>query len=194
MSDKNWAATDIIYLHTAELVPYDKNPKDHPDSQIEQISNSIRQWGWTIPILVDEEFSVIAGHGRLYAAQNLGLDEVPCIVAEGWSEEQKRAYVIADNKIAENGGWNKKLLYDELSSLPDTFDIGLTGMMDEFQSMNFAAKILPTFASDFVDGDSLSKAQDKLSNTIEAASTPKDQGGIECLCPYCGEKFTITGH
>jgi ParB-like chromosome segregation protein Spo0J len=100
---------------------------------VAQIAASIREWGWTTPILVDEAGSIIAGHGRLQAARRLQMTEVPVVVATGWSEAQKRAYVIADNKLALNAGWDNELLALELGELGDLgFDLELDwGSADE---------------------------------------------------------------
>ncbi|MEL0097913.1 MAG: ParB N-terminal domain-containing protein, partial [Planctomycetaceae bacterium] len=93
-----------------------------------QIAASIKEWGFTNPILVDVDGEIIAGHGRLLAAQKLGLDEVPCITAVGWSDAQKKAYVIADNKLALNAGWDNDMLSIEFAELKDMdFDLALTG-------------------------------------------------------------------
>ena len=114
------------------LVPYAKNSRTHSEEQVAQIAASIREWGWTTPILVDEAGSIIAGHGRLQAARRLQMTEVPVVVASGWSEAQKRAYVIADNKLALNAGWDNELLSLELGELGDLgFDLELTGFSDE---------------------------------------------------------------
>ena len=114
------------------LVPYAKNSRTHSDAQVAQIASSIKEWGWTTPILVDDTGSIIAGHGRLQAARRLQMTEVPVVVASGWSEAQKRAYVIADNKLALNAGWDNELLSLELAELDGLgFDVELTGFSDE---------------------------------------------------------------
>jgi ParB-like chromosome segregation protein Spo0J len=124
----NWSAEKIQQKNVDELIPYDRNPNIHPDSQIDQLANSVREWGWTVPILIDENDMVLAGHGRLFAAKRLEMKTVPCIVAEGWSEQQKKAYVIADNKLSENSQWDDALYFSELKSLSnDGFNVDLTG-------------------------------------------------------------------
>jgi DNA modification methylase len=116
----------------AALVPYARNARTHSDAQVRQIAASIREWGWTQPVLVDEAGMVIAGHGRLLAAESLGIGEVPVIVARGWSEAQKRAYVLADNKLAENAGWDEALLKIEVADLTALgFDLPLMGFSDK---------------------------------------------------------------
>lgn len=100
-----------------QIRAYEKNAKNHPESQIQQIAASIQQFGFNNPILVDENLEIIAGHGRMAATQVLGLDTVPVIRLAHLSDAQKRAYRLADNKIAENGGWNADLLRLEISEL-----------------------------------------------------------------------------
>lgn len=112
----------------ADLTPYERNARTHSEAQIAQIAASMREFGWTNPILVDEEGLVIAGHGRLAGAKALGWDEGPVIVARGWSEAQKRAYVIADNKIAENAGWDAGMLALEFGAIGSMgLDMALLG-------------------------------------------------------------------
>ena len=113
----DWPADKVERRPVGQLIPYARNARTHSDEQVSQIAASIREWGWTVPILVDEGGSIIAGHGRVLAAQRLGLAEVPVMVATGWTEAQRRAYVIADNKLALNAGWDRDLLAAELSDL-----------------------------------------------------------------------------
>lgn len=112
----------------ASLAPYARNPRTHSEAQIDQIAASIREFGWTNPILVDERGHIIAGHGRLLAARRLGMAEVPVIVLAGLTPAQRRALVIADNQIALNAGWDLALLQSELLALDHlNFDLRLTG-------------------------------------------------------------------
>jgi hypothetical protein len=127
----DWPADQVIRQKVADLVPYAKNARLHSPEQVQQLANSIRQWGWTKPILVDEQGGIIAGHGRVLAAQMLELSTVPAMVARGWSETQKRAYVVADNKLALNGSWDDFLLRTELEELKtEGFDLALAGFSD----------------------------------------------------------------
>jgi ParB-like chromosome segregation protein Spo0J len=152
------------------LVPYAKNSRTHSDAQVAQIAASIKEWGFTTAILVDETGGIIAGHGRLMAARKLGMAEVPVMVAAGWSDAQKRAYVIADNKLALNAGWDNELLALELGELGDLgFDLDLTGFKaEEIQTLQ---------PPDFEPG------------------TEEDQGKLDQLdpkwiaCPHCGKEF-----
>ena len=126
-----WPADKVERRPISELIPYARNSRTHSEAQIAQIAASIREWGWTMPILVDEDGNVIAGHGRIMAAQKLGIADVPCMTATGWSEAKRRAYVIADNKLALNAGWDDEMLRVEFGELRDLdFDLSLTGFDD----------------------------------------------------------------
>lgn len=122
---------DIKYLGVDTLKPYERNARTHSDKQIDQIAGSIKQFGFNNPILIDDDCQVIAGHGRLMAAQSLGLKEVPTVCLSHMTDEQKRAYIIADNRLAENAGWDNEILALELqflTEIPDlSFDAELTG-------------------------------------------------------------------
>jgi hypothetical protein len=193
--NKEWAAKEVVQRNTRALIPYERNPKEHSEEQIQQLANSIREWGWTNPILIDESDNVIAGHGRLFAAQELGIEEVPCIVARNWTDEQRRAYVIADNKLGENGSWNYSILYEELQHIGShDFDLSLTGMNAEFEAMNFSPNLEPSSHVGMIGSEAIEKAQQHLSQAIENVTTPKTEGGIKCVCPYCAEEFTISGY
>lgn len=126
-----WPADVVERRAVSELIPYARNPRTHSPSQVTEIAASIRHWGWTNPVLIDEDGGIIAGHGRVLAAQELGIVDVPTIVARGWSDAQKRAFVIADNKLTLNGGWNDDLLKVELAGLEAMdFDLTLTGFSE----------------------------------------------------------------
>lgn len=122
-----WPALNIERRALASLVPYARNARLHSDAQISQIAASMREWGWTQPVLVSEDGTIIAGHGRVLAGLRLGLDEAPVMVARGWSETKIRAYVIADNRLAENAAWDREMLGAELAELREVFDMTLTG-------------------------------------------------------------------
>jgi len=134
---KEWPATKIDLVSTAKLIPYARNSRVHSEEQVSQIASSIQEWGFTVPILVDEQNVLIAGHGRLLAAQKLELDKVPVMVAKGWSEAQTRAYVIADNKLTENSTWDEELLKVEIKQLElDSFDLSKLGFgIDEMTEL-----------------------------------------------------------
>jgi DNA modification methylase len=118
----------IEQLPTDTLIPYARNTRTHSEAQVAQIAGSIREFGFTNPVLIDNESGIIAGHGRVLAAQKLGLGEVPCIRLAHLTDTQRRAYIIADNKLALNAGWDEELLALELADLrEDGFDLELTG-------------------------------------------------------------------
>src|SRR5215510_15274329 len=111
-----------------KLIPYARNPRTHSEAQIAQIAASIAEFGFNNPILVDTKAGILAGHGRLLAARKLKLKEVPVIVLDHLSESQKRAYIIADNQLALNAGWDDSLLGIELAALQaEDFDLSLVG-------------------------------------------------------------------
>jgi ParB/RepB/Spo0J family partition protein len=114
------------------LQPYAKNARTHSDEQVDQIAASMREFGFTNPILVDSSDGIIAGHGRLMAAKRLGLKQVPVIVLDHLTDAQRRAYILADNKLALNAGWDEGLLAQELADLQDEgYDLALTGFNDD---------------------------------------------------------------
>jgi len=128
----NWPADKVERRAIAGLIPSARNARTHSEEQIGQIAASIRHWGWTTPVLVDETGSIIAGHGRVLAAGRLGIGDVPVIVARDWTEAQKRAYVIADNKLTDNAGWDESLLKLEVADLASLgFDLPLMGFSEQ---------------------------------------------------------------
>lgn len=128
----DWPADNVARRKVADLVPYARNARTHSPEQVDQIAASINEWGWTTPVLVDETGSIIAGHGRVLAAQKLNIKDIPVMTATGWTEAQKRAYILADNKLTLNGGWDFDLLKVELSELSDLdFDMPLIGFSDD---------------------------------------------------------------
>ena len=122
----------IETLKTADLIPYARNSRSHSEVQVAQIAGSIREFGFTNPVLIDADNGIIAGHGRVMAAGKLGLDKVPCIRLGHLTDTQKRAYIIADNKLALNAGWDEELLALELGELADLdFDMDLIGFTED---------------------------------------------------------------
>ncbi len=138
MSKKEWPASKVEMRNVSELVPYANNSRTHSPRQVDQIAASINEWGWTVPVLVDEKGMLIAGHGRIMAAQKLGIEQVPTMTATGWTEAQKKAYVIADNKLALNADWNLQILTSEIDSIARLdFDIDKLGFDDNELSKLF---------------------------------------------------------
>jgi DNA modification methylase len=125
----------IEYVKRDQLIPYINNSRTHDDKQVKQIAGSIKEFGFTNPLLIDEDGGIIAGHGRLMAADLLGIDEVPTITLVGLTEAQRKAYVIADNQLALNAGWDLDTLKVELDRLTELdFDVDLLGFDDDFLS------------------------------------------------------------
>jgi hypothetical protein len=133
----------IEQLPTADLIPYARNTRTHSPEQVAQIAGSIREFGFTNPILIDGENGIIAGHGRVMAASKLGLAKVPCIRLAHLTDTQKRAYIIADNKLALNAGWDEEMLGLELADLREMdFDLSLIGF-DEAELGDLFAEPAP---------------------------------------------------
>jgi len=171
-----WPADKVERRPISELIPYARNSRTHSDAQVAQIAASIREWGWTMPILVDEDGNVIAGHGRIMAAQKLGIADVPCMTATGWSEAKRRAYVIADNKLALNAGWDDNVLKLELQDVDALgFDLTLTGF-DVAELANLFDE--PDFAPG-TEGD-----QGKLDELAPKMVT----------CPHCQAEWDLREH
>src|SRR6267142_6925553 len=127
----SWPADHVERWPIERLTAYARNARTHSDAQVSQIAASIREWGWTNPVLVAEDGTIIAGHGRVLAARKLRIAHVPVMIASEWSEAQRRAYAIADNKLTLNGGWDEELLGLEIGELEVLgFDLDLIGFTD----------------------------------------------------------------
>jgi len=124
--------TKIKVVETGQLVPSARNARTHTPEQVGQIMASIKEFGFTNPVLISPKLDIIAGHGRVMAAEKLGMEVVPCIVLDGLTETQRRAYMLADNKLALNSGWDDGLLRQELEALEaEMFDVSLLGFSQE---------------------------------------------------------------
>jgi DNA modification methylase len=129
---KKQGIPSVVMTRVGDLIPYARNSRTHSDEQVAQIAASIKEFGWTNPILIDGEKGIIAGHGRLKAAMRLGLEEIPAIELSHLTEIQKKALIIADNKLALNAGWDNELLSLELEELElEGLDLSLTGFGEE---------------------------------------------------------------
>ena len=156
--------TAIETVATADLVPYARNSRTHDDAQVAQLAASIREFGFTNPILIDEDNGIIAGHGRVMAARKLDLDAVPCLRLTHLTEAQRRAYVIADNRLALNAGWDDEMLRVEFAELQDLgFDLDLTG----FDSKELDALLAEPLEAGLTDEDAVP----------DAPAEPKTQPG-----------------
>jgi ParB-like chromosome segregation protein Spo0J len=169
-SATEWPAANVEMRAIKGLVPYARNSRTHSAEQVDQIAASMREWGWTNPVLVDEHDMIIAGHGRILAAHKLGITDAPVMIARGWTEAQKRAYVIADNKLALNAGWDTSLLLIESKSLKQMgFDLALTGF--SLQEINSFVAV-PEFSP--AAEETVARLDEKKALT----------------CPSCGHEFT----
>nr|CUV26230.1 conserved protein of unknown function [Ralstonia solanacearum]CUV34248.1 conserved protein of unknown function [Ralstonia solanacearum]CUV38251.1 conserved protein of unknown function [Ralstonia solanacearum]CUV62057.1 conserved protein of unknown function [Ralstonia solanacearum] len=160
---------NVEYRQVAALIPYARNPRTHSDEQVARIAASIVEYGWTNPVLVDGENGVIAGHGRLAAAGKLGMDEVPVIELAHLSPTQKRALILADNRIALDAGWDDELLALEFAELADAgYDLALTGFND--------AEIDALLADELCDVEGDGQAEESVLPEVpeEAISRPGD--------------------
>ena len=147
----------------SKLIPYARNARTHSDEQVGQIAASSKEWGWTTPVLVDEQGGIIAGHGRTLAAQKLGITDVPVMVAKGWSDAKKRAYVLADNKLALNAGWDNEMLALELGEIGELgFNVELIGF--DPSELNFTAVDYSV-----LDNEDIDEQLDEMANGVRKA-------------------------
>jgi len=161
----------IQQVSVEKLIPFARNSRTHSDKQVAEIAASIKEFGWTNPILVDGDKGIIAGHGRLLAARKLNMDTVPVIELAHLTETQKKAYIIADNKLALNAGWDDEMLKIEIADLfADGFTLSVLGFdADELQNLLDVPEFEP--------------------------ATEDDQGKLDELdpkwiaCPHCGKEF-----
>jgi hypothetical protein len=159
------------------LKPYENNSRTHSDESVEQIVASIKRWGWTMPILIDEENTVIAGHARLMAAKKIGLKDVPCLRVNEWSDDQKKAYVIADNQLAMGSDWDYDILASEIQDLIDVdFDVSALGF-DE-------SDLDEIFNGDFADVDEI----EGLTDDDEVPEAPENPVSV------LGDVWTLGNH
>ena len=178
-------STAIKKISVSDLIPYANNSRTHSDEQVLQIASSIKEFGFINPVIVDGENGIIAGHGRVMAAKKLGLMDVPCVDASHLSEAQKKAYIIADNKLALNAGWDDDILRIELDMLTELdFDLSLTGFSDEeLQAICQVEEIAPEYEED-ADGE-----------VIEPPPEPKTkEGDVWILGKHrlmCGDSTSI---
>jgi ParB-like chromosome segregation protein Spo0J len=180
---------EIIQRKTADLIPYVNNARTHSEQQVLQIAASIKEFGFTNPVLVDGENGIIAGHGRVLAAKKLGLDKVPTIELKHLTKTQKKAYILADNRLALNSGWNNDLLALELGELKlEGFNLELIGFeVSTITENNFNPNINPTYTEKEID----SKDFDRANSNIEKTITGTERKFIGVICPNCGEEFEI---
>ena len=189
-----FASDNLVNKRPSDLLPYERNSRVHSDEQINQICNSIKEWGFTAPILIDENNTVLAGHARLEACKKLELDVVPCMVAKDWTDEQKRAYVIADNKLAENSNWDMGMYFSELKEMNDLgFDLSLVGVDADSMNLSFNPSTEPSYNFNDIEKNDMNNAQENINRQISNLSAEDSDNAIEVMCPNCAETFKFSG-
>ena len=185
---------EIKYRDIVEIKPYINNSRIHSDEQIEKISKSIQEFGFNNPVLIDEDGTVIAGHGRVLAAKKIGLFEIPTITLIGLTDDQRKAYLIADNRLAELGEWDHNLLLEELEKLGDfSLDFDSLGLDDGFINSlsnyhQFEPNFDPSAEKEDVTDSQLEKKKKKMG---EAYQEKSEQNLVLVICPHCAEEFNI---
>ena len=158
----------IEQIDIKKLVPYARNSRTHSDIQVSQIAASIKEFGFTNPVLITDEYDIIAGHGRVLAAKKLGLDTVPCIKLDHLTDTQRRAYIIADNQMALNSGWNFDMLAVEIDELNDLkFDVSLLSFTNEELA------------------ELIGSGEETVDNELKAHEKDRET----CICPKCHFEF-----
>lgn len=190
-----WPADQIIKRSLSELSASAHNSRTHSEAQIAKLADAINEWGWTVPVVVDENGQLIAGHGRIMAAERLGISEVPCVVAAGWSEAKKRAYLVADNRIAEMSGWDMNSLISETQFLMDEgFNIDLAGIDEIFLGASlgqYEPMLEPTAAHREITDADIGKTQGNLD---KVSVKPENKSLISVMCPHCEKEFEVEGY
>ena len=162
----------IVYKALGEITPYEKNPRKNDDA-VPFVKNSIQQFGFKVPLIIDEGGCIVAGHTRYKAAQELGMEKVPCIMASDLTPEQVKALRIADNKTAEKAEWDTELLTQEIKDLAGKFD------MEDFGFGDFELSIM-------MEGFDESAIDDLFADAPEKKKEPK-----QIRCPHCGEMIDV---
>lgn len=185
------ASDKIVQRETEVLKPYENNPRQHSEAQLDRLVRSIKEFGFTNPILIDDDCNVIAGHGRLLAAELMGLAQVPTITLGHLTAEQRRAYVIADNQLALNSTWDDDVLQAELQALGEAgYDLTLLGWGDD----------LPTFGEDIdlsalddMDDDPTAELADGVMKAIQIEFRPEDYEEAKALVEAARKRGEYVG-
>lgn len=185
------ASDKIIQRETEVLKPYENNPRQHSEAQLDRLVRSIKEFGFTNPILIDDDCNVIAGHGRLLAAELMGLAQVPTITLGHLTADQRRAYVIADNQLALNSTWDDDVLQAELQALGEAgYDLTLLGWGDD----------LPTFGEDIdlsalddMDDDPTAELADGVMKAIQIEFRPEDYEEAKALVDAARKRGEYVG-
>ena len=185
------ASDKIVQRETEVLKPYENNPRQHSEAQLDRLVRSIKEFGFTNPILIDDDCNVIAGHGRLLAAELMGLAQVPTITLGHLTAEQRRAYVIADNQLALNSTWDDDVLQAELQALGEAgYDLTLLGWGDD----------LPTFGEDIdlsalddLEDDPTAELADGVMKAIQIEFRPEDYEEAKALVDAARKRGEYVG-
>lgn len=185
------ASDKIVQRETEVLKPYENNPRQHSEAQLDRLVRSIKEFGFTNPILIDDDCNVIAGHGRLLAAELMGLAQVPTITLGHLTADQRRAYVIADNQLALNSTWDDDVLQAELQALGEAgYDLTLLGWGDD----------LPTFGDDIdlsalddMDDDPTAELADGVMKAIQIEFRPEDYEEAKALVEAARKRGDYVG-
>lgn len=165
-----------------ELIPYARNARTHSPEQVTKLASSIKEFGFINPVIISDDGGILAGHGRVMAAKKLGIEKVPCVIESHLTEAQKRAYILADNRLAIDAGWDEDMLrleIQELSSLD--YDLSLTG----FSEVQLSFYSSENENADTIDGFDFNKLIEN-SNNEDSSSKKKT-----AICPECGHEFII---
>ena len=177
-------AHKYIKLNRDDLIPYANNPRTHSESQVNQIAASIREFGFVVPVIVDEDHGIIAGHGRILAAKKLNLEIIPCIMLSGLSKAQKKAYTIADNQLPMNADWIFEMLKNEIDGLEEMdFDIDLLGFDDGFMnSLNIDFENVKGYQNKEIDFDDFDEAM-----ILKISLSPENYESVKSALLNLGE-------
>jgi ParB-like chromosome segregation protein Spo0J len=189
----------VVYQDISQIHPYENNPRNN-EAAIEPVAQSIKRFGFRVPILIDGKGTIIAGHTRYEAAKRLGMDKVPCIRVDDLTDEQIRAYRIADNKVAEASSWNDDVLRAEMDALKaldvDLTDTGfseveLDGLLREVEDADFEEFFTEPVQQPPKATDAEQSAETQQSTQPESSqlAVPQQSGSKLIQCPHCGEWF-----
>lgn len=182
---------NIIYKKINEIKPYKNNPRKN-DNTVDYLVNSIKDFGFRVPIIIDSNNVIVSGHTRYKAAEKIGMKDIPCIVAEGLSDKELSAFRIADNKVSEHSKWDiEKLFYEmDMESIDYTnygfLDLELSTIKTGNDSSDFEPKLQPQFSNFEITNDQIEKRAIELANKMI-----KEQKIISVQCPYCDEQYEI---
>lgn len=182
----------ITYKNVEDLIPYARNSRTHSDAQVAQIAASIKEFGWRNPVLVDGDNGIIAGHGRVLAARKLGMTEVPTIDGSDMTETQKRAFIIADNKIALNAGWDEELLMLEIEDLK-AFDVDISLLAFDPSEITVTQVDYSVLDDEEVD-DQIEDMQQGVRKAIQIEFEPDDYDEAAELVKWWRQQHAYVGY